>query len=210
LPPPELPALLGEVRELTARYQAGRPNCFEAFRQLTALLLHLTVLAPQGGVRLARGRRPDTLALGGWSGPDDPLPLLDNRYLRLSFTLFMAQTPEGPRLKVQDSSYQYQADRDGRDWIFRYDYLRVPPHPHPAAHLQIRGGLAGGYLSAGTPLERFHFPTGRVSLEGVIRLLADQFHVPCNEPPEIWRPVLAESEQAFLAIARRPLSGPAE
>jgi hypothetical protein len=46
-------------------------------------------------------------------------------------------------------------------------------------------------------------------MEGVIRLLADQFGVPCNEPPEVWRPVLAEAEQTFLDIAHRPLSGPA-
>jgi hypothetical protein len=210
LPPPDLLALMGEVRDLTRRYMAGTHESFTAFRDLADLLLRLTVLAPRGVVRLAQGRRPDTLVLGGWRGPDDPLPLRDNRYLRLSITLFLAQTPEGHRLKVLDSSYQYQADRDGGQWVFRYDYLRTPPYPHPAAHLQIRGGLAGGVLSAGTSIERFHFPTGRVSLEAVIRLLADQFQVPCSEPPEIWRPVLAESEQAFLAIARRPLSGPAE
>jgi hypothetical protein len=211
LPPPDLPALLGEVRELSARYQSGHPpTCFVAFRDLVDLLLRLTVLSPYGGVRLAKGRRENTMVLGGWRGPDDPLPLLDSRYLRLSITLFLEQTEQGPRLKVQDSSYQYQADPDGRDWVFRYDYLRHPPDPQPAAHLQIRGMLAGGVLSAGTPIERFHFPTGRLSLEAVIRLLADQFLVPCKEPPEIWRPVLAESEREFLTIARRPLSGPAQ
>lgn len=208
MPLPDLPKLLGEVRDLTRRYMAGTPDSFTAFRDLADSLLRLTVLDQHGGVRLAAGPRPDTLALGGWGGPDDPLPLRDRRFLRLSVTLFLARTLEGPRLKVEDSSYQYQADRDGREWIFRYDYLRIPPHHYPAAHLQIRGGLAGGYLSAGTPLERFHFPTGRVSLEGVIRLLADQFHVPCNEPPEVWRPVLALSERLFHEIAHRPLSGP--
>lgn len=46
-------------------------------------------------------------------------------------------------------------------------------------------------------------------LEGVIRLLVEEFGVPCNQPPAIWRPVLAEAERAFLEIAHQPLSGPA-
>jgi hypothetical protein len=57
-------------------------------------------------------------------------------------------------------------------------------------------------------MERIHFPTGRVSLEAIIRLLADQFNTPCREDPDLWRPVLAETERAFLEIANRPLAGP--
>jgi hypothetical protein len=92
----------------------------------------------------------------------------------------------------------------------RYDYLREPGlDGHPQAHLQVRGGLVEtGVLRPSHPLERVHFPTGRVSIEGVIRLLADQFGLPCNESPEVWRPVLAEAERMFLDIAHRPLSGP--
>lgn len=207
--PPDLDALLAEVRELTNRYKAGRQDAFDAFRELASRLLHLTVLYPGGGVRLASGPRgPETLALGGWGGPDDPLPLNDGRSLRLSVVLYLEPFQDGHRLKVEESSYQYQMDRGGERWIFRYDYLRHPPSPHPAAHLQVRGELAEHCLPERTPLERIHFPTGRVSLEAIIRLLADQFDVPCNRPAELWRPVLAESEGAFLEIAHRPLSGP--
>lgn len=105
---------------------------------------------------------------------------------------------EGSRLKVKTSSFQYQLDPEGEKWVFRYDYLREPPEPHPAAHLQIRGGLIEACLPDARALERVHFPTHRVSLEAVIRLLVEEFAVPTSEPRHVWRPVLAESESAFL------------
>jgi len=152
-----------------------------------------------GGVRLSFGE-PDQPALGGWGGPTDPVPLNDGNFLRLSASLYLVETAEGVRMKVRNSSYQYQLDRDGKQWLFRYDYLRIPPGLEPGAHLQISGQLA----IYNTPLARLRFPTGRVTLEAVIRLLSDQFGVPCNEPPELWRPVLAESEKLFLEIAHQP------
>jgi hypothetical protein len=130
--------------------------------------------------------------------------LNDTRFLRLSASLFIEPTDEGPRMKVRNSSYQYQLDRDGDRWLFRYDYLRVPYGTEPPAHLQLHGQLA----ILDRPLDRIHFPTGRVTIEAVIRLLADQFAVPCETEPEVWRPVLAESERLFLEMAHHPLSGP--
>jgi hypothetical protein len=134
------------------------------------------------------------------------LPLNDGRYLRLVITLYFEHVPGGRRLKVHSSSFQYQQDTAGDRWIFRYDYLRLPPEPHPADHLQIRGNLLEDCLPARRTLERVHFPTMRVSLEAVIRLLADQFGVKCNQ--RVWRPILAASEAAFMGIAHRSLSGP--
>jgi hypothetical protein len=186
---------------------AGSPESFVAFRDLVSLLLNLTILAPQGGVTLASGPRTDVRVLGGWGGPEDPLPLNDGRFLRVSVTLLLAPTKDVLRLKVEESSYQYQMDTEGERWIFRYDYLRHPRHPYPASHLQIRGRLFEDCLPERTPLERIHFPDSRVPIEAVIRVLAEQFGVPCHQPPEIWRPVLAESERTFLGIAHRPLSG---
>jgi hypothetical protein len=139
------------------------------------------------------------------------LPLNDGRFLRVGSTLFLDRGDErGPLLKVRESSYQYQDDPNGDGWIFRYDYLRDPvAGSHPQAHLQLRADLVTpGVLPRSLLLERIHFPTGRMALEGVIRLLAEEFGVPCNEPPWVWRPVLAEAEQAFLEVAHWPLSGP--
>ena len=206
--PPDLSHLLAQVRELTRQYKAGRHESFEAFRALTSLLLSLTILDPAGAVTLGSGPRPDVRVLGGWGGPEDPLPLTNGNYLRFSVTLFLAETREGTRLKVEESSYQYQLDTEGERWVFRYDYLRHPRHPHPASHFQIRGNLVEDCLPWRIPLERIHFPDSRVPLEAVIRLLVEQFGVPARQPPEIWRPVLSESERPFLNIAHRPLSGP--
>ena len=76
-------------------------------------------------------------------------------------------------------------------------------------HLQIRGTLTESDVPVYRDLlEHVHFPTGRISLEGILRLLAEQFSVPCNEPETVWRPMLAEAERTFLEIAHRPLSGP--
>jgi hypothetical protein len=206
---PERAALLAETRRLTEAYKAGGLESADAFRNLTSHLLHLTILAPEGGVRLSYGPRGRTHpVIGGWGGPDDPLPLTDGRFLRLTLQLYVGSPTEGHRLKVESSSYQYQVDREGDRWVFRYDYLRSPPDPHPAAHVQIRGDLTEDCLPDNIPLQRIHFPTGRVSLEAIIRLLADQFNTPCREDPDLWRPVLAETERAFLEIANRPLAGP--
>lgn len=150
------------------------------------------------------GRR--RAVIGGPAGPKDPIALTDGRYLRLSLSLYLDDTPDGTRMKVETSSYQYQQDIDGKKWVVRYDYIReAGTDPHPQAHVQLRGRLTDMRTGG---LSRIHFPTGRVPLEGIIRLLIEEFAVPPNQPPEIWRPVLAESEQAFLEIAHRPLSGP--
>ena len=90
-------------------------------------------------------------------------------------SLFLEGREDNTRLKVEKSVYQYQLDPDGEHWIVRYDYLRYPEEPHPGAHVQIRGSLTE---TAVTPvrgtLERIHFPTGRVSIEAVIRMLVEQ------------------------------------
>lgn len=196
--------LVNRARELTRRYMAGGQPAFQAFQQLAALLLELTVLRPGGMVRLTYGPSGrDRAALGGAAGPTDPLLLNDGRLLRLSMSLYLDTEDErGPLLKVSKSSCQYQADLKGERWIVRYDYLREPgPDPHPLAHLQIRGALTESDVPVYRgPLEHVHFPTGRISLESVLRLLAEQFGVPCNEDAATWRPVLAEAERTFLEI----------
>src|SRR3989304_7958274 len=101
----------------------------------------------------------------------------------------------GAGLKVYEASYQSQEDVEGPRWISRYDYLRTPPDPHPAAHLQVRGTLTENCLPAHSPLERIHFPTHRVSIEAVIRLLADQFGVRCTEGDDVWGPGMEQSER---------------
>jgi|SRR5579872_5243887 len=184
----------------------GEEDAFDAFRELIGFLLSETVIDPNGSVRLTSGPRRayDPISLGGWNGPDDPLPLRDGRLLRLSMTLYREPHEAAHRLKVMSASYQYQLDLDGKDWIFRYDYARDPKNIYPAAHLQINGNLnVAGILSAERPLGRVHFPTDRFSIESVIRLLIVEFGVPSKNGNDYWSPLLRESEATFQSIAHR-------
>ncbi|MFA5891843.1 MAG: hypothetical protein WDA27_12980 [Actinomycetota bacterium] len=173
--------------------------------------MELTIADAGSAPRLFYGPGPrKRAALGGPGKILDPIKLANGNYLRLSVSLYLDDTPDGRRMKVEKSSYQYQLDREGKRWIFRYDYIReAGADPHPQAHVQIHGRLAeSGVAHRG--LSKIHFPTGRIALEGIIRLLIEEFDVPANQPPETWRPVLAEAEQAFLAVAHRPTSAPGD
>lgn len=207
---PDLDYLLGRVRDLTQQYRNDTPESFEAFRELVQLLLQVTVLSGPVGVRLTVGPRgSDRKIVEGAAVVDQSVVRLNNgRYLRVSIVLYREPHEGGYRLKVEQASYQYQSDEAGNRWVFRYDYRREPTDQHPATHLQVRGTLVENVALYRGVLQRVHFPTGRVSLEAVIRLLIEQFNVPTNTALEVWRRVLAESERSFEEIAHRPLSGP--
>ncbi len=199
------------MRRLTTAFMGGDPH---AFRDLIRLLLAVTVLEKQHpGPRLWRATdgSPDHWEIGGLATPLEPLPIRNGRYLRVAIDLFLDHEDRN-YLKVGTSSFQYQVDKDPntKAWIFRYDYLRQPtPHAHPSAHLQINARpVVDDVLPDRTPLERIHFPTRRVPLEGTIRALADEFQVECAQPAEIWRPVLSEAERLFAKIAHEPPLGP--
>ncbi len=181
---------------------------FDAFRELVHFVLSLTIMREDGGVLLQHGPRGFDLGnIVGWFG-NDRVPLTDGRWLRVLVQLYL-DAVDGGKLKVETSLFQYQLDEDAECWVFRYDYLRNPADQHPASHVQIRGTLTEtAVVPVRGPLSRVHFPTGRIGLEAVIRLLVEQFGVSTNEPPEVWRPVLAVTEMAFLRIARRSISGP--
>jgi hypothetical protein len=207
LPPSKLPALLGYLRELTQEYLKGGPGSFDAFRDLTSQLLNITVMEPGAIVRLvASGAREGEMLLGGAPEPTDPIPLTDGRFLRLTISLFRERVEGGYRLKVRKSAFQYQEHRDDKaSWIFRYDYLRNPPEREPGAHLQINGSLVRAVLPEDKPLGRVRFPTMRVSFEAIIRLLVEEFGVPCNESEDVWRPALDQTESVFFDIQHLPL-----
>ena len=207
MPRPELSSLLGELRSLSTAYKAGDSDSFAAFRDLASKLLHLTIADSSSYLQLIGGPTgSDELLLT--NGGEAPLLLNDGRFFRLSILLYRESTDRGVRMRVSESSFQYQEDQDGECWIFRYDYLRRPPEDIPGAHVQIRGSLLEDCLPRGTPLERIHFPTMRVSLEAVIRLLAKEFTVRCNEDDAVWKPALDETERAFFDIQHLPVGSP--
>ncbi len=207
----KLPAALATVRKLTNEIKAGTKHSPEAFRQLLDFQLRRTVMHSTGQLKLKAGPRAGTFDI---AGPNlvGPLPLRDGHFLRVSVSLMLAKTTDGIRMKVVEASYQYQLDETNDSWVFRYDYERNPPNRYPAGHLHIRGTLHQKCLPRGSmqELEDVHFPILRCSIEAVIRLLADQFQVSCTTARSFWRPVLALSEELFLAMAHKPLSGPAK
>ena len=209
---------MNEERELqraeVRRLANDARNEIRPFRDLVHFLLANTVMdAYHAGptVYYAQGTR-DRGDIGGLGRVLAPVPLRDGRWLRLAISLYVENTEHGRRLKASQSTFQYQlsADPHADDWIFRYDYLRDPRDQYPAAHLQINAALkVEGVLAEQRPLARIHFPTGRVPLEAVIRLLAEDFGVPCVQPREVWRALLAEAENFFKEIAHQPPFGPA-
>jgi hypothetical protein len=213
--PADLPKLLGRARELTAGYQAGGEQAFEAYRELLNFIFRLTVMDASAGVRVHRLKGDDVKrVIAPLQGPQMPLPLNGGAFLRFNINAFLGDTAKAPGrlvLKIADEAFQYQLDDQGTEWIFRYEYQRDPAvNRHPPAHLHVKADLKRGPEVFGDdhPLDRVHFPTGRVSVPAIIRLLVEQFGVPCHEDPELWRPVLAQVESDFHEIAHQPLSGP--
>jgi hypothetical protein len=199
---------LAEVRELTEKFCAGKRDSHYAFRDLVYALLKATVMQSTQIVDLEKIPGGSTAyGITGLNG--QPLALNDGRFLRMAVSVYLEETDQGRRLKVRDASYQYQNDSGGDEWVVRYDYLRFPKQPHPNSHLQINAALKhSACLPSHGMLERIHFPTHRISLEAVIRMLAHQFQVPCNEDESVWTRLLSESERLFLEIAHKSISGP--
>lgn len=209
--PSRLRELRHIVNHLTARIQAGGERGVDALRELFELLLRCTVLDRRAGGRLRCRQQPpqagvDTVWLiDGWNEHLSPVPLANGRFLR--FTMELVVSRQDQQISVSKSCYQYQTDSNDRQtWIFRYDYSREQDGVDiPAAHVQIRGRLAEeGALPKTRALGRVHFPTQRVSLESVLRLLIRDFSVATQQPAEVWRPLLALTESEFIRISHRP------
>jgi hypothetical protein len=200
---------LSDAKTFAAQFKKGTKHSPAAFRNLVELLLQITVARDGETVRLVSSKaQKNAFDVQSWQ----PLRLRNDRYLWVVFNLVLDQSDrkDGKRLlRVVKSAASYLADRDRKQPIFRYEYLRKPENKYAGSHFHIRGRLdVDGVLAKDKPLEKVHFPTSRVSLEAVIRLLAEDFAVPTREKPEVWRPVLAWTEETFLEIAHRDISGP--
>ncbi len=205
---------LSDAKTLTERFKEGTKDSARAFGELVQLWLNLTVLKEGQSVRFFSRKDRDRKKAGDVfvvSGHDmEPLRLRDDRYLWLNFELFLEKKPgKGRRLKVANSVAWYSVDRERKRRIFRYEYIREPDHQYAGSHLHIHGTLdERDVLPEDKPLYKVHFPTSRVSLEAVIRLLVEDFGVPTNTDPNVWRPVLAWTEEEFRKIKHEQISGP--
>lgn len=206
-----LPPLRSELDELIRETKAGGSGSLRSFQALVSTMLQLTVIADGHAPRL--WYLPDSreaATLGGVRAFNDPLPLRNGAYLRLTMNLRLAERQER-WLKVGKSSYQYQLRPEDESWVFRYDFLRHRESGrHPQGHLQVHGQFTEPE-AAPRPMGRLHFPVIRPSIEGVIRVLAEDFEVPTREPAEVWRPLLALTEDTLFGdVADKPVSGPRE
>jgi hypothetical protein len=145
--------------------------------------------------------------MGGHGDFLKPLPLSDHRFLNVQISLELRPNREGRDMwQVMQSRFQYQTDDGSRssNWIFRYDYLRQPASAETEAvrrmipHLNVNGPSD---VIDEPHLSKVHFPTRRMSLESVIRLLLTDFKVSPYLNPAVWGPMLGESERMFLEIA---------
>ncbi len=103
------------------------------------------------------------------------------------FAVLHPDEPQGT-WKVRTLAYRYQLDgEDGREllsWHWHPPPLSASPEPRPHLHVP-RGGLPA----------RHHVPTGRISVEGVLRFVVAELGVrPLRAD---WSAVLDQAEASF-------------
>ena len=173
------------------------------FAELVGRVVNATVSeCPVGFVDLAEGPELGFVA----HCPDRipaPMRLKNGRYLFLYQRLGLRH--EERYLTTVEYQYTYQETPDPEGWIFRYEYQREPPagYQYPRAHLHINADP--GSYPGNKPFPKLHIPTGRVTIEAVVRHLLDEHSIPCISPH--WQDVLAETEADFAAIQRRRVDG---
>jgi len=144
---------------------------------------------------IVSGRSGDPAAL---TLSQEPLPLRSavSGVLQLRIRQQFRLVQEGrSHWRVSTVAYDYRLDDDaGREsvaWHWHPGSRITHPHVHVA-------GLAIG--------ARAHLPTGRVSIESVLRLLLDDLGVPARRPD--YADVLAEAERLFIRQRRWHARGP--
>jgi hypothetical protein len=158
----------------------------------------LACILPPTAVLLAQGHRPDggpyLLALAGQRGPatlEAPVPLglfITHRYAVIE----SGDAPESWRVHSREYSYELTA-ADARP-IMRWDWHpdgQAGEDPVAWPHVHLRG------YTQPVDLSRGHVPTGRVSLEAIVRYLIRDLRVQQRRPD--WAAVLDRNEAAFIA-----------
>lgn len=157
-------------------------------------------------IKFVELEREDFEALVGYCPRKVPEPMrLANGSYLYAYQRLGLRRPER-YLTTLEYHYVYQRTDDDDSWIFRYEYQREPgdKYPYPLAHLHLNA-VPEGYPGP-KPFPRLHMPTGRVTIEAVVRHLLDEHAVPALSPN--WREMLSAAEGAFKEIQRRRLLNP--
>lgn len=128
----------------------------------------------------------------------------DRRLGLSSFFAYRVEEAEGERgpWKVRITAYYHALEtEDGRE-IVAYHWHPKQGSAYNLPHLHIETGI-GASLG---DVHKYHFPTGRVSLEDVLRLAIAEFGV---EPERTdWEEVLGQTQAAYEAWRTWPGSSP--
>ena len=171
------------------------------FRQSIANLLNSTVTdAPVSQFIMEKSpiRWGARISLGGKTGDPRAAPLKQAPWhLALSQTIAVVRDRRHNwSLRTLQYNYRIQGGPDLRsDWYFRFEYKsrEVLNALHPRHHLHIPISLDCG--TKRVDLSRVHIPTGRVTLEEIIRFLIQELGVKAKVKD--WDSALRISEEEF-------------
>jgi len=122
---------------------------------------------------------------------DDAALELDGTKLRLFVQQIVVVGDKGPR--TESYSYRLLDDESLGSALVRWEYEREPTDPdysYPRAHVHVNGHFADG-----TPIDRRHIATRRVSLELVVANLISDWGVKPRSGD--WEAILEESAKEF-------------
>ena len=191
-----------ERTELALSSGSNPEKIIQGLRGHIAELLNSTLTdAPVSITFVRRSARQleATLSLGGRA---DIVPAVPLRQKPLH--LFLAQNVvvirEGKeqfwRLKTLQYSYRIQGGPSlDSDWYFRFEYKarEVERSLHPRHHLHLPLSLECG--TKRIDLSRIHIPTGRVTMEELIRFLIEELGI--KPKARDWDSILRRSEETF-------------
>jgi hypothetical protein len=124
----------------------------------------------------------------------DPLRLRagNGAYYQLQLRQQFHIVSEGRDWRVTTDAYQYRLDDGTGLELASWHWHPGTGNPHP--HLHVPGGPAG---------KRVHLPTGRVSIESVLRLLLTDLGIqPTRDHVDDYHEVLEASENPFIEHRR--------
>jgi hypothetical protein len=112
-----------------------------------------------------------------------------------SFRIVEAEGDRGP-YRVQTISYFYEVATRAGDEVLVYHWTPETEEGRNYGHLHVgRSCIAEASPLPHDRFHRLHIPTGRVSLESILRFLIEDLEVPSRK--ENWRDVLSNTERAF-------------
>lgn len=141
-------------------------------------------------------------APGAFRAPES-LPLVDGGFLYLYQRLVLRRKEKF--LTTAEYRYTYETSQTRDDWIFRYEYLREPgdDYPYPLAHAHFNG--TPEKYAGGKSFPALHLPTGRVTVEDVLRHLVVEHEI--GPISDSWEQTLKETKESFEEIQRKRIRG---